>query len=406
MKMLFFLAVAAAVVTNTEELPPVETPSVIVPKVEIPVVEIPKVDVPEIVVPAVTGVEIVNAGGVNMPGVTGGTVLKSGWVNVPQVASVTGRLPRWQEMIRITRRFADQRNLRFESELSPDSAVWQKWMKIYKTNEPYTLEYKPLPAFLQIIAEVKCPADEDQTATLNRNLDFYSKQGYNAALLTFDTTEDLDRLIETARIIRTHGMKIVCAYSGPEKLRWSIYRDPDVIERYVSHVCAASDAFLIGWRRTSAHLIIMDEPFRNHLLRSARKFNPEIAVIGEAFYGETALDHRTVTYNVPANASAVLLFGIGYRGVALELAIDKMFDKVKNLPRIGLAIGEKPYYDTKYKTGRTFAENLRIKQRIERRFRNGGCVATLTIRGDGSDGIYDKNFTENLSQNYGKEETK
>ena len=30
----------------------------------------------------------------------------------------------------------------------------------------------------------------------------------------------------------------------------------------------------------------------------------------------------------------------------------------------------------------------------------------MTIRGDGSDGVYDKRFTENLSQKYGKEETK
>lgn len=398
MNLILAVTAAAAVTATEEELPEVEIPVVTAPKVEVPVVEIPKVDVPEverpvIIVPGVTGMEIVGSGEASTAGVT-----------VPQVASVSDRVPEMMKMIRTAKSFADQRNLRFEPEISLDSAVWRKWMKIYQSNQPYTPAYKELPQGLRIIAEVKCPEDEGQEATLGKNLDFYAKQGYNAALLTFDTTENIDRLLETAKIIRAHGMKIVCAYSGPEKLRWSIYRDPDVIEQYVSRVCAVSDAFLIGWCRTSAHLLIMDRPFRDHLLRAARKLNPDVAIIGEAFYGETALNRRTVTYNVPDNASAVLLFGIGYKGIAIELAMDGMFDKVKHLPRIGLAIGEKPYFDTKNNTGRTFAENLRIKQRIERRFRKGGCVATLTIRGDGSDGIYDKKITENLTMPYGKEE--
>ena len=307
MNLILAVTAAAAVTATEEELPEVEIPVVTAPKVEVPVVEIPKVDVPEverpvIIVPGVTGMEIVGSGEASTAGVT-----------VPQVASVSDRVPEMMKMIRTAKSFADQRNLRFEPEISLDSAVWRKWMKIYQSNQPYTPAYKELPQGLRIIAEVKCPEDEGQEATLGKNLDFYAKQGYNAALLTFDTTENIDRLLETAKIIRAHGMKIVCAYSGPEKLRWSIYRDPDVIEQYVSRVCAVSDAFLIGWCRTSAHLLIMDRPFRDHLLRAARKLNPDVAIIGEAFYGETALNRRTVTYNVPDNASAVLLFGIGYK---------------------------------------------------------------------------------------------
>ncbi len=412
MKMIFaILAAAAALETDPEKLP-VSTPVVEVPKVELPVVEVPKVITPEI-----TGVKVLtaNAGAYRLPelsdvsdrsGLTAGVQTAS--VSVPLIASGAARIPQVQAMLREAQTvLADQRNLRYDPEFGIDSAAWKKWLAIYRKNEPYTLEYQPLPAGLRIIAEVKCPVDADQVATLNRNLEYYAKQGYNAVLLTFDTTEDLSRLIDTAELLRAHGMKIVCAYAGPEKLQWSVFRDPDVIEQYISRLCMVSDAFLIGWRRTSCHLLIQDDAFRNHLLRAARKLNPNIAVIGEAYYGHTAhSNHRTdlVTYNVPANASAVLLFGIGYKGVALELAMDGMFPQVKNLPRIGLAIGERPYFDTRNNTGKTFAQNLAIKQRIERRFRAGGCVGTLTIRGDGSDGIYDKRFTENLSQNYGKEE--
>lgn len=417
MKMIFaILAAAAALETDPEKLP-VATPVVKVPKVELPVVEVPKVIMPEI-----TGVKVLSAsiGAYRLPvlsdlsdvsdrsGLTVGVQTAS--VSVPLIASGAARIPQVQAMLREAQTvLADQRNLRYDPEFGIDSAAWKKWLAIYRKNEPYTLEYQPLPAGLRIIAEVKCPADADQVSTLDRNLEFYAKQGYNAVLLTFDTTEDLSRLLDTAALIRAHGLKIVCAYAGPEKLQWSVFRDPDVIEQYISRLCMVSDAFLIGWRRTSCHLLIQDDAFRNHLLRAARKLNPNVAIIGEAYYGQTAhSNHRTdhVTYNVPANASAVLLFGIGYKGVAIELAMDGMFPAVRNLPRIGLAIGEKPYFDTRNDTGKTVSQNLAVKQRIERRFRSGGCVGTLTIRGDGSDGVYDKRFTENLSQKYGKEETK
>lgn len=421
----------------------VEVPKIEIPKVEIPKVQTESVAIAEVTTPAVTGVAVLsaNAGAYRLPDLfdlsdlTGVKTVSASaasasaprlemvslktasaqtasaaaaTVQVPLIASGAARIPQVQAMLREAQTvLADQRNLRYDREFGVDSAAWQKWLAIYRSNEPYTLEYKPLPADLRIIAEVKCPADADQVSTLDRNLEFYAKQGYNAVLLTFDTTEDLTRLIDTAALIRAHGLKIVCAYAGPEKLEWSVFRDPDVIDEYISRVCMTADAFLIGWRRTSCHLLIQDDAFRSHLLRAARKLNPNIAVIGEAYYGQTAhSNHRTdhVTYNVPANASAVLLFGIGYRGVALELAMDGMFPAVKNLPRIGLAIGEKPYFDTRNDTGKTVAQNLAVKQRIERRFRSGGCVGTLTIRGDGSDGVYDKRFTENLSLRYGKEE--
>ncbi len=410
MKMVFAILTAAAIAAETDpEKLTVATPSVTVPSVAVPqiakLVSVPEIAVPEIVQETFVLEAQKIAGPAEVASVE---LLFDPSVDAAILEPADAGFALILDRVRAARSlFGDQRNLQYDPTLGIEADAWDKWIAIYRANEPFTLEPKPLPENLRIIAEVKCPAGADQTATLERNLDFYAKQGYNAVLLTFDTTEDLERLIATTDLIRTHGMKIVCAYSGPEKLRWSVFRDPDLIEKFVSRICAKSDAFLIGWRRTGSHLLIQDAPFRNHLLRAARKLNPEIAIIGEAYYGHTAHSRKAVvTYNVPANASAVLLFGVGYKGVAIELAINKMFAQVKNLPRIGLAIGEKPYYDTKYNTGRTFAENLKIKQRIERRFRSGGCAATLTIRGDGSDGIYNSKFTENLSLNYGKEETK
>ena len=423
--------------TPEEVVDDVTAATVTVPKIELPKVELPRVDAETVVrveirTPEISGVTILptTAAVYHIPGAelaessqqeliataqtataSTGTAqtatAQNASVQIPLIASGAARIPQIQSMLRDAKSLlADQRNLRYDPDFGLDSKAWQKWLEIYRRNEPYTLEYKPLSADLRIIAEVKCPVDADQVSVLDKNLEFYAKRGYNAVLLTFDTTEDLPRLIDTAELIRAHGLKIVCAYAGPEKLNWSVFRDPDVIAEYISRICAVSDAFLIGWRRTSCHLLIQDDAFRNHLLRSARKLNPQIPVIGEAYYGQTAhSDHRTdyVSYNVPANASAVLLFGIGYKGVAIELAMDGMFPAVRKLPRIGLAIGEKPYFDSSNDTGKSYAQNLAIKQRIERRFRAGGCVGTMTIRGDGSDGIYDKSITENLSLPYGKE---
>ena len=413
----FTLAVAAALTVEEaalQQVDDIKPVTVEVPKVEVPQVYVPKVYVPEIVKTKIVMPELAAACRIpsasssdSSSSAVSSVSVRSKSVKVPLIVSGGARIPEFQALLREAMSMIDdRRNLMTDPDFGPDSAAWRKWLAIYRKNEPYTLEYKPLPADLRIIAEVKCPVDSSQSAVLEKNLGFYHGKGYNSVLLTFDTSEDLGKLIAAAELIRKNGMKIVCAYSGPENLKWSVYRDPDKIAEYVSRICELSDAFLIGWRRTSCHLLIQDAPFRNHLLRAARRLNPNIAVIGEAYYGQTGKsDHRaTVTYNVPANSSAVLLFGIGYKGVAIELAMDGMFPDVKTLPRIGLAIGEKPYFDTRNDTGKTFADNLKIKQRIERRFRSGGCVGTMTIRGDGSDGTCDERFTENLSQPYGKEE--
>lgn len=102
-------------------------------------------------------------------------------------------------MKQVKKMFRDQRNISCDhSFLDPNNAIAEKWRTIYAKNEPFTLEYKPLPPGLKIIAEVRAPKNEAETEMLKRNLEFYRKQGYNAALLTFDTTEDIDRLAEAA----------------------------------------------------------------------------------------------------------------------------------------------------------------------------------------------------------------
>ena len=398
----------ALTVSNLNSTPDTETDIALldVPVLQVPVLEIPtlQVDTLQIVTPEIFGVEIAPLAitDLDTQKLDAETIQISAVdAEILKVTGIENRIAAFQSFMQELRGFADQRGIDHDPTLDPESAVWRKWLAIYRENKPYTLEYKPLPANLRVICEVKCPADAAAIQTLADNLAFYKNQGYNAVLMTFDTTESLARLMQTAELIRAHGLKIIGAYAGPENL--SVFQDPDKIADYVQRLATHCDAWMIGWRRTSVHLFIQDAPFTNHILRAARSGNREIAVIGEAYLGQTAHSNestKAVTYNVPANSSAVLLFGIGYKGLAIERAMDGVFPRVKNLPRLGLAIGERAYYNSRFNTHKTFAENLAIKQRIERRFKRGGCVGTFTIRADGSDGIYDKTVTEDLSQKY------
>ncbi len=303
--------------------------------------------------------------------------------------------------------FRDKRNLAYDKTVGIDSAAWKKWIEIYRKNEPYTLEYKALPSGLRIICEVKCPQNAEQIETLDKNLEAYREAGYNAVLLTFDLTEQLSKLLDVVAFVRSKDMRVVFAYTGPERLEWSVFQDPDKLASFLRSLGAVSDAFLLGWRRTSLHLLIPDPQWINFLVKNARGFNRDLPVIGEAYLGQTAESNeseRAVTYNIPENVSAVLCFGIGYKGVAIGRALDLVFPKTKGLPRIGLAIGERPYFDTRNNTKKSVSENNAIKAQIERRFLAAGCIGTMTIRGDGSDGIYDKTLTENLCLPYKEEE--
>ena len=404
------------VVAVTVDLPKVELPVVSVPGVKAPEVDTPQIVTPEIVITKfVSALELdklnIPAAEVQAVSATPRIVLlpmpQGVKVVLPEVSDPAERIPLVIELQRTLQTlFRDKRNLAYDRSIGIDSTAWKKWIEIYRKNEPYAIAYQPMPAGLRIIAEVKCPQDSAQIETLDKNLEAYKAAGYNAVLLTFDLTEPLSKLLDVISFVKSKDMRVVFAYAGPERLEWSVFQDPDKIADYLSSIGAASDAFLIGWRRTSLHLLIPDPQWINFLVKNARKCNQDLPVIGEAYLGQTAESNeseRAVTYNIPENISAVLIFGIGYKGVAIERAIDLVFPQAKGLPRIGLAIGERPYFDTRNDTKKSMAENNKIKAKIESRFLRAGCIGTMTIRGDGSDGIYDKTVTENLCLPYKEE---
>lgn len=177
------------------------------------------------------------------------------------------------------------------------------------------------------------------------------------------------------------------AYAGKEHLSEPVFRDPDVLRRWLSTLGGKADALLLGWRRTSLHWFLPDRAFTNFLIRSAREGNPDLPFIGMAYYGETAETLQGITYDVPENCSAVLVVGLGYPRASTRRALRQLFPEVADHPHlIGLAVGERPYFYTRGANVRSRAENEALQRRIEIRLLQAGCGSTLTYSGDGGEG--------------------
>lgn len=315
----------------------------------------------------------------------------------PQVTvdSVTSDIPLYKKMLTFQRAMLrDQRSREHDPELGRiDSAAWSKWQRIYLDPEilNYKMSYKKLSTGLRIISEVRCPRSDGEMATLTRRLAEYRRKNFNAVLVCFDTTEDTLKLATTIDYIRSTGMKVIIVYiGGKESLRAPVFRDPDRIADFFQRLAPRADAVLLGHWRTSVHLFLPDKAYTNYIIRCARKANPEIAVIGQAYWGQTAdtgTEEKdfTTTVAVPENSSAVLITGLGYPGAANAVALKKLFSEVADHPhKIALVVGEKPYYSSTRPTRRSRKFNELVKRQLERRLLKIGCQSTLTFSADGS----------------------
>lgn len=398
----------------TVEIPRVEIPQVAVPQVDVPGVELFRVVSPfELEALGIPAVEMPRAaaGSAAAPEVAAGSAatanVSPGSAATPEVASYTDRLPRLIELQKLQQElFRDQRNLMYDPACGLDSATWQRWIGIYRSEEyrNYKMQFVELKKGLRIICEVHCPESVEEFETLQQNLDYYRARQYNAVLVTFTTDEQLYRLRDTVDYLKSAGWGVVIAYSGgAENLRESLFKAPDRLAEFLQTLGAKADALLLGWRRTSVHLFLPDRQFTAFLVKNARAKNSSLAVIGVGYFGETAEQLTGVTYDVPENCSAVLVVGLGYPRASTRTALRTLFPEVANHPHlIGLAVGETPYFDSLHDTGKTQAENDAIKRRIELRLLRAGCASTLTYRGDGGNGSYGRpDRTENLCLPYG-----
>ena len=325
--------------------------------------------------------------------------IKTAAVATPKVTNPAKRIPLVQKFFDQCKRFfRDQRMVRHDSSLSVDNQAAGKWLEIYRQNQNFSIDFVRPPAGIRMIAEIHHPIDQ---SVLRKNLAFYKKQNFNAALLTFGFSgEKLSDLLYTAEVVKSTGMKLFIAYAGPEDLKHSVLQDPDELAEKIKVLSIHADGFLLNWRRTSLHLFEQDPAYVNYMLKQIRSRNKNIAVLGEAYYGQTASSNhklRNLQYNVPENVSGVLISGLGYNGVAVESVLNKILTKIKEQSKIALITGDRPYYATRSNNSKTFAQNLEIKKALADRWLSAGASGVIVLHGDGSDGIYNKEHTDNIA---------
>lgn len=295
------------------------------------------------------------------------------------------------------KQFKDQRNLSYELQNVQKIGTLKAWRKIYASKATYKMEFIPVRQNIKMVAEVHHPIDMN---ILKRNINFYKKRGYNAILITFGyNTETMAQLVEIAKLVKNKGLEPWMAYSGPESLTHNVFYYPESLKSDLQILAKVCSGFIVGWRRTSSHLFEQDPGFTNFMISSVREANPKIQILGEAYYGQTASSNGNVNnlrYNLPKNCSGVLITGLGYKKVVPELVLNNLLVKIKNVPKLVLIVGEKPYYMTKFNNKKSWRENLEIKENIGDIWKKEKVCGVVILHGDGSDGLYNSTITDNL----------
>ena len=395
MRKLFLLLVCGSLFAE-EPLPPVAMATVKTATVPLPVIQLAEVTLPAIKLPEIKTVFIISADWSDRSApVNGGLAIAT--VPVPKVVITTAADMTAVKELRETktRLFRDQRNLIYDSTAAPGNVDFNAWLDLYKNHTPYTGAYIPLQDEVRMVAELRYPIDEKVLAD---NLTFYKSKGYNAVLITFDGSEEPYHLTVLADKVTAAGFKVWYAFGGAEDLKLSVFIHPHKLQRLITALAPKCAGMLLHWRRTSQHLLLQDRPFTDFLIRSAREVNPDLQIIGESYFGENAETKGkfAVATSVPANSSGVLLQNVGYSFYSPAKVFKKLFAHLKDVPKLVLVLGEKPYYATRRRNKLSFEQNWQIKRSIEERFLAAGAAGTVTLHGDGSNGLYNRNHTDNL----------
>lgn len=389
-----FLALAAALCCAAEEeLPPVPLATVKLPVIKLPVIPLPDIKLPEIA----TVTFLSDLSDLSDGPDQSDTALAIGTVPVAKVAVTTAADLAAAKAHRETKNklFRDRRGLQYDAATGPDSADFAAWVELYKQHTPYTASHIPLRQGVKMVAELRHPADP---AVLADNLEFYKAKGYDSVLITFDGSEEPYHLTALADKVAAAGLKIWYAFGGAEDLKLSVFVHPARLRRLIAAIAPRAEGTLLNWRRTSQHLLLPDRPFTDFFVKEGRTANPQLQLVGEGYFGRNAeSDHQfKVATSLPANASGVLLVNVGYSFYGPAKVFAKLFGHLDKVPRLVVILGPRPYYATQGARRLNFSAAWEIKQLTEAEFLKAGAAGTVTLHGDGSDGIYNKAHTDNI----------
>lgn len=383
MRKLFLLLLCGSIFAE-EPLPPVAMATV-----PLPVIRLAEVPLPEIKLPEITTVSFVSD--------QSDTSLAIGTVPVAKVAVTTAAdLAAAKAHRELKNRFfRDKRGLQYDAATGPESSDFAAWIELYKSHTPYMAAHVPLRKGLRMVAELRHPADPDVLAD---NLEFYKSKGYNAVLITFDGSEEPYHLTDLADKAAAAGFKVWYAFGGAEDLNLSVFVHPGKLRRLIAAIAPRAEGTLLNWRRTSQHLLLPDRPFSDFFIREGRVANPQLQLVGESYFGHNAeSDHKfKVATSFPANASGVLLVNVGYSFYAPKKVFGRLCGHLDKVPRLVVILGPRPYYATKGTSRLSFGPAWEIKRATEEKFLKAGAAGTVTLHGDGSNGIYNKAHTDNI----------
>ncbi|MCF6174806.1 MAG: hypothetical protein L3J71_03455 [Victivallaceae bacterium] len=332
-----------------------------------------------------------------------------------QTAAIAKKQAEYYKLIEFASQMTDKRSLQyitnFNLETYANRHLWQQWQKVYAKSYPL-IKYIPYPSDaaersgaspIRIIAEMRVT---DNYTNLDKELSYFRANGYNTILATWQGKTPY-KLYSQIQHVKAQGWNVWLAYSGPEKLESPVLINTTTYAQALKLLASTCSGFITGWRRTSLHLWHEQSKWLDFTLNQVRQGNPNIYIFGEIYYGYDGRDdnHHKFSYNIPTNASGAIVVNLGnanhnQESIFKTLANPKTqrSDSGASLPLFSLVVGEHPYYLSRNRNLKTKEQNRSICHQVEQRITRAGFAGSITLAGDGSDGNYQPQITDDVSQ--------
>lgn len=183
--------------------------------------------------------------------------------------------------------------------------LYIQWIDILSSNKTCNIAYIKNKIKRKIAGEAwifKKMYSEHDRQNMLRNLQFLKSKGYDSILVRFDCTEDKAQLLQMIDDIKTAGFNVFATYVGKDGRNpvWNPYIDPNALESYIAEIAPRCIGFMLNWRGTSNHVRILPNEFFNYICSTVRKYNSNILIYGEIYYGSIdALKMIAMVFTVP-----------------------------------------------------------------------------------------------------------
>ena len=126
-----------------------------------------------------------------------------------------------------------------------------------------------------------------------------------AALVELRGIGDVEAALGRIAALRAEGIRTVFTAWSP--LPGEELPEPEALADAIRRVASQADGFALAWHRSGAHFIRPNAGVMAFLASAAREGNPSVALLGEAYRGESYAGADTLAVNAPECVSAVLL---------------------------------------------------------------------------------------------------